>query len=169
MERRAPGHPWLTKSAAGIPAYVSVVHYNASFASQHSNDIRIVSTMAENIQEYLCGLGFKVDEQSYKRFREGLKSVRKEVIELGLAMTAAAVAVDVLVSKTARQFEGLFYASQRTGESVKNINALEYAFRMTGLSAEQARGLVEKFQTTVRLNPGQDDRLRAGCCGRFSG
>jgi hypothetical protein len=116
---------------------------------------------AVNIQEFLVSLGFSVNESQYKKFRDGLGSVRKEVIEFGLALTAAAVAVDVLVSKTARQFEGLFYASQRTGESVKNIGALEYAFKMTGLSADQARGMIETFQKTLRLNPGAEGLLKA--------
>ena len=111
------------------------------------------------LQEYVVQLGFKTDDIQFRKFREGIASIQKQVLEFGAALAAAAVSVDLLVQKTAAQFEKLAYASQRTDESVKNISAISAAFQAVGISSEQAQGLVENFANTIRTHPGLMQQL----------
>jgi hypothetical protein len=106
------------------------------------------------IQEYLIGLGFDVPPEKLRKFREGTAIAAKEVTELGGAAIATATAIGYMTTQAARQFESLYYQSQRTGVSVTRLKAFEFASRQVGVSAEAARGQTEAFYATLRTNPG---------------
>jgi hypothetical protein len=112
------------------------------------------------LRDYLIALGFKVDDQSYKRFNEGILRSAKNVSELGAEAVGAATAIGYAVEKVARQFEDLYYASQRTGGAVTNLRAYEYGARNIGVSADSARSAVEGMAAAIRTNPGLTGLLR---------
>ena len=116
--------------------------------------------MSETIQEYLVALGFNLDEHSWRRFSEGTNRATQLVQNLGIGATAAAAAVSVAVEQIAHRYEDLYYASQRTGESVKGLLSFEYAARQIGLTAGQARGAVEGFAMSLRMSPGLHGLLK---------
>jgi hypothetical protein len=111
------------------------------------------------LQEYLIGLGFDVDQNKLRKFREGAAVAAKGVTELGGAALATVAAIGYMVEKAARQYEDLYYVSQRTGRSVIALKAYEFASRQVGVSAETARGQTEAFHATLRTNPGMQGLL----------
>jgi hypothetical protein len=116
--------------------------------------------MSQTLREYLIGLGFKLDEQSYKKFNEGILKSAKNVSELGTGAVGAATAIGYAVEKIARQFEDLYYSSQRTGSAVVQLKGYEYGARQVGVSAEAARSSVEGMAAAIRTNPGLAGLLR---------
>jgi hypothetical protein len=116
--------------------------------------------MSETIQEYLVALGFNLDEHSWRKFSEGTSRATVLVQNLGIGAAAAAAAVSVAVEQIAHRYEDLYYASQRTGESVKGLLSFEYAARQIGLTAGQARGAVEGFAMSLRMSPGLQGLLK---------
>lgn len=120
--------------------------------------------MADNtdiIREWLIGLGFSIDAASERRFKDFIGGATKNVEGLGKTLeimggvVAAAVGVTVAgVEEIADSFEKLYYSSQRTGDSVENLNALRFAAGQIGLTADQASAAIERFSTTLQTQPG---------------
>jgi len=108
----------------------------------------------DHLQEYLIGLGFDVDQNKLRKFREGAATAAKEVTELGGAAIATATAIGYMTTQAARQFEGLYYQSQRTGISVTRLKAFEFASRQVGVAAEEASSATEAMFAAMRTNPG---------------
>ena len=106
------------------------------------------------LKEYLLALGFKIDEKSVKTFDQGIGKLDLGAAGLAKKMLGAAVAAQALVTVFANSMEKLYYASRRTGSTVDNIQALEYAGRGIGLSGEQMRGALEGMARALRAQPG---------------
>lgn len=109
---------------------------------------------AEVVKEFLVALGFKIDESGQKKFVDGVVSASLKVAELGVAVTAAAGAVVAGVTKIADQMESLYFASQRTGAAVANIQALGFAAAQMGSTADAAKGSLENLARFMRNSPG---------------
>lgn len=116
--------------------------------------------MSTPIQEFLVSLGFKVDEASLRKFDEGVTLSRKGVLALGASAAGAALGVAYAVEKISKQYEDLYYASQRTGASVQGLQAIGFAAQQIGLRAEQGRGAIESFTAALRTNPGIEGLLQ---------
>lgn len=117
--------------------------------------------MDENvIREFMVRIGYASDETSLKKFTASLASVTKMVMGLGAAIVATAGAVVAGVKIISGEMERLYYASQRTGETVGNLMALRYAAGQIGLTADQAQTSLEGFTRTLRLNPGMSGLLQ---------
>jgi len=111
--------------------------------------------VADNtLREFLVAIGFDVDENSYSKFESKLGRATHGAVQLGEVVTATAIAVEAAVAKMARQFEDLFYQSQRTGSAVRAIQGFEYAARTVGVTSDSARGAVEGLARAMRSNPG---------------
>lgn len=110
--------------------------------------------MADILQEYLIALGFKVDEASYKKFKASVANGTKEVAGLGAVSVSTATAIALSVEKVAREFEGLYYQQQRTGESVNRLKSYSFAMRQIGVDAATSEAALDSFTTAQRLNPG---------------
>jgi hypothetical protein len=93
----------------------------------------------ETLREFLVALGFSVDENSYSKFTTRVGRATAGALELGQVVVATATAVEVAVAKMARNFEDLYYASQRTQSSIRAIQGFEYAARTVGVSADTAK------------------------------
>ncbi|VXB25245.1 Mannosyl-glycoprotein endo-beta-N-acetylglucosamidase [Burkholderia sp. 8Y] len=113
----------------------------------------------EVIKEFLVKIGYQTDETSLRKFTLSLASVTKKVMALGAVVAATAAAVVAGVKVISAEMERLYYASQRTGETVGNIMALRFAAGQIGLTAEQAQASLEGFTRTLRLNPGMNGLL----------
>jgi hypothetical protein len=121
------------------------------------------------LREFLMRLGYSEDESSRRKFLDSVKYMTTAMIGLGTAVATASAAVVAGVAKMASVSEGMYYMSQRTGSSVKDINALKYAFSQLGGSAEQAQGLIERFANKMRESPGFEQLVR-GITGKpFAG
>lgn len=110
--------------------------------------------MADTLREYLIELGFKVDENGWKGFNSRVTQSARNVAQLTGTTVAAALEIGVAVEKVTRQYESLYYVSQRTGATVSGLKAVEFGARQIGLTSDQARGAVEGFASAMRNNPG---------------
>ena len=111
------------------------------------------------IREFLVALGFKVDEKGLKNFKTGVEDATKGVVKLVAAISGAALTVGAGVSAFASKLEALYFVSQRVGASANNIRALEGAAKDFGVSAEAARGTVEKLAAYLRNDPSSESYL----------
>jgi hypothetical protein len=102
------------------------------------------------LQEYLIKLGWSVDEPSLKKFVGAVSATGSRVAELGSVAIETAAAIELMVSRVARTYETLYYASQRTGQSIRYIQSTQFAFKQIGLSAEEANASIEGIATTLR-------------------
>lgn len=118
--------------------------------------------MADTLREYLIKLGFGVDDASYKKWRDSVAAGAKSIAEFGAEVTATVAAIEAGVTRVARQFEGLNYASQRTTATVQSINAIEFAAKQVGITSETARGMVEGLAGAMRTQPGLKGLLNQG-------
>lgn len=116
--------------------------------------------MAEVLREYLISLGFKVDEASLQAFNARITRTGANVVQLGAVTAAAAIQIGVAVERTARLYDELYYASQRTGSSVSALKAYEFGAKQIGLTSEQARGSVEALAGSIRMSPGLAGLMR---------
>lgn len=120
-----------------------------------------MASNVDTIREFLVGLGFKVDETGQKKFAESVQSATVQVIKLGMAVKTASAAVVASVGVIADQMEALYFASQRTGAAVANIQALGFAAAQMGSSAEAARGSLESLARFMRNSPGAEGLLHS--------
>jgi len=110
--------------------------------------------MNSPIEEYLVKLGFRVDGASMKRFNAAVAASAKEAAGLGAVMASTATAIGVSVESVAREYEGLFYLSQRTRSSVNDLKAYSYAAKQIGIDAGQSTSTIQSFAAAMRRNPG---------------
>jgi hypothetical protein len=113
------------------------------------------------LKEFLVGLGFKVDAPGLKKFLDGVEGATKVAVKAGAAATGMAVAIEAAVVRVSKQFEDLYYASQRIHSSVENIRATDYAISQMGGSADGARAAMEGIANLIRSNPGGENFIRS--------
>jgi hypothetical protein len=116
---------------------------------------------SETIREFLVKLGFTVDDQTERKFTGSMRSAMLQAKLLGDAVENMARVVGESLQRVAQSFDGLYWASERTGASVENIRALSYAVSQLGGTYEGARGAIEAFGQHLRSNPGYASMLRS--------
>lgn len=110
--------------------------------------------MADTIKEFLVGLGFKVDRESLRHFHEGIEQSHRSVKEFAVAVGAMAVAVEESIRRVATRFDELYFMSQRTGVSVKNLQLVRFALGGVGIEADAASRSLQSIATSLRDSPG---------------
>ncbi|MFL9943738.1 hypothetical protein [Paraburkholderia graminis] len=108
----------------------------------------------DTIKEFMVKLGFQVDGSGQKKFVDGVVGASLKVAELGVAVKTASAAVVASVTVIASQMESLYFASQRTGAAVANIQALGFAAAQMGSTADAAKGSLENLARFMRNSPG---------------
>ncbi len=116
---------------------------------------------AQVLQEYLVSLGFTVNQAQLRSFGDALKGTATSAAKLGAEVVATGIALTEMVDQVARHFENLYYVGQRTGATVKNLDAISYAARQIGVSTEAAIGSIEGMAHAIRTQPGVAALLRA--------
>ncbi|WP_321950984.1 glycoside hydrolase family 73 protein [Burkholderia cenocepacia] len=125
--------------------------------------------MAESsvIREFLVALGFKIDVDSEKKFRDGVEGATKKTEELdkaqvkagksAITMAAAFVGASAFVAARtvdfAQKLENLHFASRRTGAAASSLKAVANAAQDVGVSADQAQSSIENVARFMRNNP----------------
>lgn len=109
---------------------------------------------AERLKEFVVGLGFEIDEQQFRNFSKVLDKVVENIAEIGAATAIVAAVIDKNVTVIAARFEKLYYASQRSGASVKNLQGLEYGAQQIGFQAGAATSAIEGMTAAMRSQPG---------------
>jgi hypothetical protein len=106
------------------------------------------------IKEYLVALGFKVDEPGARLFHNAIEQATKGTKTLGETAIGTATAIEFAVTKIARQFTDLYYAAQRTGASVAELQSYSFAMKQIGIDSGSASNAIEGFAQSIRTNPG---------------
>lgn len=106
------------------------------------------------LRSYLVGLGFKIDDQEWKRFDLYWKKISDRFVALSTQATVASLEVAAAVTHIADELTNLYYVSQRTSTSVGGIQAFTFGAKQIGLTAEQATQALEGLAGAMRLQPG---------------
>lgn len=114
---------------------------------------------AETIKDFLVSLGFQVDEAGSRKFEAILTGTTLQAVKMGAAVEAAALSVVAYTARIASGLDNLYWASQRTGATVKGIQAIGYAASQVGGSAEAARDSLESLSRFMRNSPGAEGFL----------
>lgn len=96
----------------------------------------------------------KAMEAAAKRQAASIASFAKSAVSIGVAVEAAALAVHAAVLRMAQGMDTLNFTSQRTGASVRSIQAIGYAASQMGSSVEAGISSLENFARTLRQSPG---------------
>ncbi|HVA18455.1 MAG TPA: lysozyme [Candidatus Dormibacteraeota bacterium] len=104
------------------------------------------------LREFLVSIGFNVDQQEFRDFQSKMKGVATQFAELGKIAAAAGVALAATITKTASEMEKLYFSSERTGASIKDLVSLKFAGGLFGI--ENITGAVENLSAALRSNPG---------------
>jgi hypothetical protein len=107
---------------------------------------------ASTIKEFLVKVGYKHDEVALRKITIGIEQATKSVIAFGAALTAVATTVAWGVSRIAADLEGLYFASKRTGESARHLEAFDLAAQRMGANAGEGIGAVEKLMQAFRTH-----------------
>ncbi len=110
--------------------------------------------MAETLREYLISLGWAVDDASWRKYEGALLRTGEATFKVGSVAVETGLAIEAMVTRVARQYETLYYVSQRTNKSVNFIQSTQYGFKQIGLTAGQATDAIEGVARAIRLNPG---------------
>lgn len=116
--------------------------------------------MSDNVRDFFVGLGFKVDGSSQQTFTDALNKATLRAKLLGDGIEAAARAIAHAVAEMSKDFERLYYQSQRTNASVAGIKALSYALTQFGTSGDNAAASVASFGKAVATNPSGESLLK---------
>ena len=109
---------------------------------------------SETLKEFLISLGFKVDETQQRKFDDGVKKSTSGIDNLALKATAATAAVIGGLEAMSREFEQLYYQSQRSDATVAGLRSIEYAGKQIGLSMGSADAAVASLASRMRNQPG---------------
>lgn len=115
---------------------------------------------SNTIREFLVGLGYRIDESSARKFDDSIVGATKNVLKLGLGIEGLVLAAETATVKMASSFERMYYQSQRTGASIKNINEFAYAITQVGGKSDAAKQSVEGLANFLRSNPGAGNFLK---------
>lgn len=115
----------------------------------------------EVLREFLVRLGFDVNKASSKFFDDKVSTATKNVLKLGAAAASVAAAVTYAVTKISEKLDDLYFASQRIGASVVNIQAFGYAVAQMGGSAAGALASLENVARFIRTSPGAIDLIKS--------
>lgn len=113
------------------------------------------------LREFLMRLGYEEDEQSRRKFTDAIKSMTLTVAALGTAVVSAAAGVLSGVRQMASSADAIYFVSQRTKASARDIDALQESFTNLGGTAGQARAALEKLGDFVRASPGNVNYLES--------
>lgn len=120
------------------------------------------------LKAYLVSIGYKIDEASYRKFKDNqeettkrAKEFREQLIKSAEIGAAALTALGASVIGVSSNLEKLFFASQRTGTSAKNLKAFSSAAEQVGVSTEDALNSVDSLARSIRLNPGMLGLLKS--------
>jgi hypothetical protein len=117
--------------------------------------------VTDTIKEFLVGLKWKVDKSGEADVQRAIDGVTKGLMGIAALVGSAVAAVAVGVQRMAKEFDQLYYASDRIGATVADINAFKYAVSQMGGTAEGAAASLEGLSRKMRENPGYAKQIEA--------
>jgi len=104
------------------------------------------------LDELLVGLGFDYDDEGLNEFKEGVASTTNIVKSLTTAVIGAATAITAMVTVSTSATDEQGKLAAQIGVSVEELDALEFAAKRAGGSAEGLRSSLTTL-ATISENP----------------
>ena len=115
------------------------------------------------LKSFLVSIVYAVDTNSEKSFAKSVEGAGLKVAAMGAAVVAAASAAVYAVDKMTERYEALGYMAKRTGSSVKDIQAFQYAMSQMGSTVEDANAALESGSRAMQKFSGVRAQMaRAG-------
>ncbi len=108
----------------------------------------------EILQEYLIKLGYKTDLLSLRRFEDSLGGTTKNLLKASTAVTGIVVATGAATAAFAYNMRKMYFASELSGSSVKNLKSVEYASKQVGVANGAMESSIHSLATLIRTQPG---------------
>jgi hypothetical protein len=109
----------------------------------------------ETIKEFLVSINFDQGENGADKFAASIEDATiKANIFADIIIATAKEAISLLTGVIAG-FDDLYFASERSLESVANIKSIEAAMKFFGVSSEATRKSVEAIAALYRRSPGE--------------
>lgn len=109
---------------------------------------------SEVLQEYLVSLGFKTDMISLRKFEDSLGTTGKKVLNFGMGVAGVVAGVEAAAAAFAYSMRKNFFAADLSNSTVQHIQALDYAGKQFGITADTMESSVHALATSFALNPG---------------
>lgn len=109
----------------------------------------------EILQEYLVKLGFQTDSVSLRKFEDGMGKTGKRIMGLGLTVAGVVASVEAASAAFAYSMRKVYYESELSGSTVKNINAMTYAGEQFGISAGSMESAIKSMGQAMAMDPGK--------------
>lgn len=106
------------------------------------------------LKSFLYQIGAKLDEPSIRKASDQLDKLSKNILSIGAGIEGLALTLAAVTVKMADSFEKMYWSSQRTGASVRNMKAFEYGVSQLGGTVEGAHSAIENFAAFMRRTPG---------------
>lgn len=116
---------------------------------------------SNTLKEFLVELGFKVDEKSYKKFKDSVSVADAASFALGETLYDVSKKIETFVIDSSVNLEKLYFASQRVGSGANDIKGFEFAVSRLGGTADDARSSLEGLGSFLRRTPGGGKYLEA--------
>lgn len=110
---------------------------------------------SENVlQEYLVRLGYATDLNSFRRFEASLNTAGKRLLKIGTSVTAMVAATGAATTAFAYNMRKMYFASDLTKTSVKNLQSMSFATKQVGVDSQAMQGVLKHVANEIRYNPG---------------
>jgi GH24 family phage-related lysozyme (muramidase) len=113
-----------------------------------------VAVGADVLKEFVVAIGFKVDENSVRKFTKTFDRVVTGLTAVAASVAAAGLAIATHVNKVSGNFEKMYYTAQRVGTTVKSLQEVQYAAQQIGVSADEVTSQINSLYMTLKRNPG---------------
>lgn len=108
----------------------------------------------EILQQFLVEVGYTTDVISLKKFEDGLGKTGKAVFGVGTKVAGVVAAIDTAAAAFAYSMRKMYFQSELSKSSVKNLEGMEFAGKQAGISADSMAGAIQQLAMQIRLNPG---------------
>jgi len=104
---------------------------------------------AETIKEFLVDISFNVDEQSRKKFNDGVKQATKLAIGLSSAVIAINSAITAFAVKAAKDIEEITNLGSRIRATTDEIERMGYIAGLTGSDLDEVTSSLDNLNALI--------------------
>jgi len=147
---------WSYDEASGKRATsgIAAVNNNAAAMQKSLNEAAAALINLGKQFQAVAGDPTKKFSEASDKIKKRNEELSKGVQRLGRFAVATATAFAVGIREVVKNYEDLYYISQRTGASVEGLQNLAFSFKQIGLSGDEATAAISTLNAKLRDNPG---------------
>jgi len=116
---------------------------------------------SEVLQEYLIKLGYKTDLLSLRRFEDTLGGTTKSLLRTSSAVTGVVLATGAATAAFAYNMRRMYFASELSNSSVKNLKGVEFASKQIGVANGAMEDSIHSLAQSIRTQPGMEQFINS--------